>query len=104
MTGELVGARYAGATGFIEPDDPDRTWSPPNITSDPETGRLGKMSEDQFVARFRAGRAIPGSPMPWQGLARMSADDLRAMYRYLMTVPPAKNDVGAPVGPVKKKG
>lgn len=101
-TGELVGARYAGATGFIEPDDPERSWSPPNITSDKETGRLGRMTEDQFVARFRAGRAIPGSPMPWQGLARMPENDLRAMYRYLVSLPPVKNDVGAPVGPVKK--
>jgi mono/diheme cytochrome c family protein len=101
-TGELVGARYAGATGFIEPDDPERTWSPPNITGDPETGRLGKMTEDEFVARFRAGRAIPGSPMPWQGLSRMEEDDLRAIYRYLKSLPPVKNDVGAPVGPLKK--
>ena len=60
------------------------------------------MSEDEFVARFRAGRAIPGSPMPWQGYARMAEDDLRAIYRYLMTVPPARNDVGPPVVEVKK--
>ncbi|HWP36011.1 MAG TPA: cytochrome c [Gemmatimonadales bacterium] len=96
MTGALTGPRYGGATDFIEPDDPGRSWSPPNITSDAETGRLARMSEDQFVARFRAGRLIPGSPMPWQAFARMAEDDLRAIYRYLMTVPPAKNDVGPP--------
>lgn len=97
MTGALVGPRNGGATGFLEPDDPGHSWSPPNITSDPETGRLGRMSEDAFVARFRAGRLIPGSPMPWQAFARMTEEDLRAIYRYLMTVPPAKNDVGPPV-------
>ena len=53
------------------------TWSPPNLTSDPETGRTGRMTEDEFVARFRAGRVIPGSPMPWQALGRMEEDDLR---------------------------
>ncbi len=97
MTGALTGPRFGGATGFLEPDDPAHSWSPPNITSDPETGRLGRLSEDAFVARFRAGRLIPGSPMPWQTYARMAEDDLRAIYRYLMTVPPAKNDVGPPV-------
>jgi hypothetical protein len=52
------------------------------------------MSEDQFVARFRLGRVIPRSPMPWQAFARLAEDDLRAMYQYLKTVPPVKNDVG----------
>jgi mono/diheme cytochrome c family protein len=93
-TGELVGPRFGGSTGFVEANDPGHSWSPPNITSDPETGRLGKMNEDEFVARFRAGRILPNSPMPWQAYGRMTDDDLRAIYRYLKTVPPAKNDVG----------
>jgi mono/diheme cytochrome c family protein len=97
MTGALTGPRFGGTTGFKESDDHTRTWSPPNITSDPETGRLGKMSEDQFVARFRQGRLIPGSPMPWQAFSRMSEEDLRAIYRYLQSVPAVKRDVGPPV-------
>ncbi len=97
MTGALTGPRFGGTTGFQESDDLTHTWSPPNITSDPETGRLGKMSEDQFVARFRQGRVIPGSPMPWQAFSRMNEDDLRAIYRYLESVPPVKRDVGPPV-------
>jgi mono/diheme cytochrome c family protein len=96
MTGALTGPRFGGTTGFEEPDDPTRTWSPPNITGDPETGRIGRMTEDQFVARFRQGRLIPGSPMPWQAFARISDEDLRAMYRYLETVPRVKNEVGPP--------
>ena len=97
MTGALTGPRFGGTTGFKESDDHTRTWSPPNITSDRETGRLGKMSEDQFVARFRQGRLIPGSPMPWQAFSRMSEEDLRAIYRYLQSVPAVKRDVGPPV-------
>jgi mono/diheme cytochrome c family protein len=100
-TGELSGPRFGGATGFVEPSDPAHTWSPPNITSDPETGKLGALSEDEFVARFRAGRVLPRSPMPWQGYARMKEDDLRAMYRYLKTVPAVKNDVGPAMVPAK---
>jgi mono/diheme cytochrome c family protein len=101
MTGALTGPRFGGSSGLTESDDPEHSWSPPNITSDPETGRLGKMNEDQFVARFRQGRVIPGSPMPWQAFSRMSEEDLRAIYRYLKTVPAIRRDVG-PVVDVKK--
>jgi mono/diheme cytochrome c family protein len=94
MTGALVGPRYGGAPPFVEPDDSTHQWAPPNITSDPKTGRLGQMSEDQFVARFRQGRILPRSPMPWQAFARMDEEDLRAIYRFLMTVPPVERDMG----------
>jgi len=103
MTGALTGPRFGGTTGFTEADDPGHSWSPPNITSDPATGRLGRMSEDQFVARFRQGRVLPGSPMPWQAFARMADEDLRAIYQYLKSVPPVKNDVGPPVVDVKTR-
>lgn len=93
-TGALTGPRFGGTKGFTESDDPAHSWSPPNITSDPETGRLGKMTEDQFVARFRQARIIPGSPMPWQAFSRMAEEDLRAIYMYLKTVPQVKRDNG----------
>lgn len=93
-TGKLIGPRFGGATGLTESDDPAHTWSPPNITADPETGRLARFTEDQFVARFRQGRIVPGSPMPWQSFSRMDEDDLRAIYRYLQTVPKVKRDNG----------
>jgi mono/diheme cytochrome c family protein len=100
-TGALTGPMYAGAKLFTEPDDPGRIWAPPNLTSAPETGRLARFSEDAFVERFRAGRLIPGSPMPWQAYARMSDEDLRAIYRYLKTLPPVENDVGPAFRPAK---
>lgn len=103
VSGELTGPRFGGATGFTEASDPGHVWAPPNLTKDPATGVLGRMNEDQFVARFRAGRLIPGSPMPWQHFARMTEDDLRAIYRYLETVPPVKRDVGPPVAEVAGK-
>lgn len=104
MTGELTGPRFGGARIFTESDDPTHRWAPPNITSDKETGRLGAWTEDQFVARFREGRRIPRSPMPWQAFQRMNEEDLRAIYRYLKSVPPVKNDVGPPVSEVVPKG
>jgi mono/diheme cytochrome c family protein len=95
-TGALSGPRLGGSTDFEDPNDAKRTWSPPNITREPATGHLARFTEQSFVARFRTGRVIPGSPMPWQGYQRMSDDDLRAVYQYLMTVPPVVRDVGPP--------
>jgi mono/diheme cytochrome c family protein len=94
-TGALVGAHLAGGR---MPDDfnPRRVWNPPNLTSDPRTGRLASLSEDDFVARMRTGRVIPGSPMPWPQFSRMHEDDLRAIYRYLKTLPPVEHDAGPP--------
>jgi mono/diheme cytochrome c family protein len=102
-TGEFTGPHLGGATDFTEVSDPAHVWAPPNITSDPATGKLGKMSEDEFVTRFRAGRILPGSPMPWQGFSRMAEEDLRAIYQYLKTVPPVVRDVGPAMTEAKAK-
>jgi mono/diheme cytochrome c family protein len=92
-TGAMVGPHLAGGA---MPDDhnPKRTWAPPNLTSDPTTGRLAKFSEDEFVARIRTGRVIPGSPMPWDELRDLHEEDLRAIYRYLKTVAPVVRETG----------
>jgi mono/diheme cytochrome c family protein len=95
MTGAYTGPPLGGSTGF-DKEPNGHSWSPPNLTSDPHTGRSGMMNEDGFVARFRAGRIYPGSPMPWQGFRRMSDDDLRAIYRYLKTLPAVHRDMGPP--------
>jgi mono/diheme cytochrome c family protein len=96
-TGAFTGAPFAGATsGDGDRSNPKRAWSPPNITTAPGTGRLATLDEDEFIARMRGGRAIPGSPMPWQCYQRMNEDDLRAIYRYLKTVPPVEHDAGPP--------
>jgi hypothetical protein len=41
------------------------------------------------VARIHLGRQRAGSPMPWDGFRKMSDDDLRAIFRYLRTLPPS---------------
>jgi len=50
------------------------------------------MSEAQFMAVFREGRRMDGSPiaegMPWKNIGKaMSDDDLRAVQAYLLTLP-----------------
>jgi mono/diheme cytochrome c family protein len=93
MSGAFTGPRLAGGVA-MESDSAGIEFVPPNLTPEPRTGRIAAWSEDQFVARFRQGRVIPGSPMPWNAFARMSDDDLRAIYRYLCTVTPVEHDPG----------
>jgi mono/diheme cytochrome c family protein len=82
MAGAIIGEHMAGGNdieGFMTP----------NITPDP-SGRIYKWTKQDFIARFRKGRLIPGSPMPWGSYGRMTDDELTAIYNYLKTVKPAQ--------------
>ncbi len=98
----VPGKEWAGGMGFPVPE-PGKGWVfSSNLTPDRKTG-LGAWSEEQFVARFRASkeetvRAVPmsggfNSPMAWSAYAGMTDDDLKAIYRYLRTLPPVRNEV-----------
>ena len=66
----------------------------PNLTPDP-TGVLVRFAnEEEWIARFRAGRLIPQSFMRWGPFSRMSEEDLRAIYIFLNSLDPVENDVG----------
>jgi mono/diheme cytochrome c family protein len=97
--GALVGPRFAGGQRMDVAADASRVYVTPNLTPDPESSPLGRWSEDDFLARFRRSRQVDGSPMPWGSFARMTDDDLRALYRYLRTLPPTRNHVGPVVQP-----
>jgi mono/diheme cytochrome c family protein len=92
--GRFIGAPLAGGMHFPNETDPSIEFVSSNLTPDPETGIAGLWTEDRFVARFKAGPALPGSNMPWGAFARMEEADVRAIYRYLRTVAPVHNDVG----------
>jgi hypothetical protein len=68
---------------------------PSNLTPDP-TG-IGAWSEADFVRTLRTGVNPRGDSMdpsmPWREMRRMTDDDLRAIYRYLRSLPPIRNDV-----------
>ena len=70
------------------------TTYPRNLTPDPETG-LGRYSTDEIMAAIKGGKRLDGSPMlppmPWQNLASLSDEDLRALVLYLQSVPPVKH-------------
>lgn len=95
-TGELLGPRFSGARSMPGEAGGDTVYAPPNLTPDPTTGRLMQLglTEDGFVERFRAGRVYAMSPMPWEVFATMHDDDLRSIYRFLMSLPPVVHDVG----------
>ncbi|WP_427184911.1 cytochrome c oxidase assembly protein [Bordetella bronchialis] len=83
------GAPYAGGREL---------WSPfgtivsTNITPDPRHG-IGGYTYEEFARALRRGVARGGKPlypaMPYASFARMTEDDLRALYAYMMHDVPA---------------
>ena len=68
-----------------------------NLTPERLTG-IGIWDEAMFKKTLRTGKhwgvgrpILP--PMPWQNLARATDDDLSAIYAYLQSLPPVKNQV-----------
>lgn len=76
--------------------------NPANLTPDSATG-IGTWSEEDFIRTLRTGVDPRGHPlhpfMPWREMGRMTDDDLRAIYRYLRTIPPVHDEV-----PVRQPG
>jgi hypothetical protein len=75
-----------------------------NLTPDP-TG-IGSWTFEQFQTAMTKGKfkGLEGArdllpPMPWPNYARMTKDDLQAIYAYLMSLPPVKNIVPAAIPP-----
>lgn len=68
-----------------------------NLNPDEETG-FGIWTEEMFIAAIRDGRHMGRGrpilpPMPWQAYREMTDEDLRAVFAYLQTVPPIRNQV-----------
>jgi len=97
VTGAFVGAPLAGGLHIDSHTHPGIQFVTPNLTPDPTTGRLAGWTEELFIARFRLARGAEGTPMPWGQYATMTDDDLRAIFRYLGSLPPVKHDTGPSV-------
>lgn len=79
-------------------------WSGPwgisytaNLTPDQNTG-LGIWDEAMFIKTMRDGRHMGNGrpilpPMPWQGLSKLTDEDLKAVFAYLKSIPPVVNHV-----------
>ena len=84
--GAASNTAYAGPWGV--------TYAP-NLTPDELTG-LGIWTEEMFVTAMRTGRHMGTSrlimpPMPWQAYAKLPDEDLKAIYAYLRSLPPIRN-------------
>ncbi len=74
-----------------------------NLTSDKETG-LGEWTNETFIQSMRTGKhqGQPNGrdillPMPWFNYKGTTDEDLKAMWAYLRSIPPVKNQVPLPV-------
>jgi hypothetical protein len=76
-----------------------------NLTPDKETG-IGEWSEETFIQAMRTGKhqgqpngrdILP--PMPWPNLKELSDGDFKAIWAYLRSIPPIKNQVPLPIPP-----
>ena len=94
VDGSFSGPKLAGGGTFPIEGDTAHVLVSPNLTPDPTTGRIARWTEDQFVARFRAGRVLEKSYMPWGPLSRASDEDLRSIYRYLQSIPAVEHHTG----------
>ena len=74
-----------------------------NLTPDKATG-LGAWSVDTFMATIRNGKHMGSGrplnpPMLWYNYAKMTDEDLRAVFAYLQTIPAVANKVPEPISP-----
>ncbi|MBK9098814.1 MAG: diheme cytochrome c-553 [bacterium] len=76
-----------------------------NLTPDKATG-IGTVTEEMFIKTMRDGKLkgvgrglLP--PMPWEVYRLKTDEDLKAMYAYLMSIKPIRNQVPLPVPPDK---
>jgi mono/diheme cytochrome c family protein len=92
--------------GGLPLDTPFGTLYSTNITPDPDTG-LGRWSQEAFDRSMREGVDRRGAHLypafPYTHFTRVSGDDLRALYAYLMTRTPVRaqapaNELVFPLG------
>ncbi|RAU82348.1 c-type cytochrome [Pontibacter arcticus] len=90
----------AGGFEFTLPSG--ATLQSSNITPHRDTG-IGNWTEEEFISKFKSyadpaklagmGPDDFNSVMPWSMYAGMHEDDLKAIYKYLMSLDPIKNKV-----------
>lgn len=77
-----------------------------NLT--PDSTGTGSWTFEQFKKALTKGKfkGLDGGrmllpPMPWQGFAAMTDDDIESIWAYLKSIPPVKNVVPSPIAPDK---
>lgn len=80
-----------------------------NLTPHKETG-IAEWSEESFIRSMRTGmhQGQPNGrdilpPMLWEDFKAATDEDLKAIWAYLRSIPPVKNQVPFPVPPTPQK-
>lgn len=89
MSGAYTGEFLAGGSPVVY-EEGFPVLTPPNLTTD-SSSRIFSWSFTTFKNRMRMGKLIPYSHMPWNTFKRMTDDELKAIYKYLKSVKPAKS-------------
>src|SRR5262249_3160025 len=95
--------QFSGNNTFPLPAAPGAHVRSANITPDASTG-IGGWTEETFIMRFKLYEQPPAEAlalkgpkhntlMPWTSFARLSREDLSAIYAYLRTVKPVPQKV-----------
>lgn len=98
IKGKIVGEPYAGGREFQLPDG--SIVRSANLT--PHATGIGNWTEEVFMMKFRQysdstyqdKKVAPGTlqtVMPWTMYAHMKDEDLKAIFAYLLTLPPVDN-------------
>jgi mono/diheme cytochrome c family protein len=108
-----IPAGVLGPGKWMALGSPDLTaWAGPwgvsfaaNLTPDPGTG-IGAWTEQMFMDAIRKGKHLGTGrpilpPMPWPAFAKMTDDDLKAVFAYLKSLKPIANKVPEPIPPAK---
>ncbi len=100
--GEYIeGMEFAGGMEFKYPNGNINRSA--NLTPDKRTG-IGNLTEDQFVSKFKEyadsnyvirnlNEGEVNTMMPWLVYRNLKEYDLKAIYSYLMTLKPVKNEI-----------
>ena len=92
LAGSSIGIAYSNPMGDHQPG----IAFPPNLTPDTETG-LGTWTDKQIADAIRMGAGRHTNRriviMPWQGYAKMTAEDVASIVAYLRSIEPVQHAV-----------
>ena len=99
MTFAATGPEFSGGMEMepipLPEADPSMWFRTPNLTPAKGAALMKFPDRETFIARFKnGGRQHPGSVMPWEAFARISTEDLGALYEFLHSLAPQDGPTG----------
>ncbi|MCB0561506.1 MAG: cytochrome c [Lewinellaceae bacterium] len=91
---EKSGGYLGGGNPMLSPEDGKTVVYSANLTMDKETG-IGNWTEEEFIKAVRFGQRPDGKPLrqPMIPFSALSGEEVSAIWAYLKTAPPIRNEV-----------